>query len=279
MNRFPLAATLAFTLAVPALAEPAFDLVVNPAQSNVNATLTVSGESSSDSSPISGSLRIKLDAASNPVAIELHDFDLYIVQPLDFNIVFRIFGIPVGSIVANAQNVAVAYATPGVIEGPVPIIANEFTFDDVPASSSGQASYTASGTICTVLQAQNPPLACNGNLDLAETGTQIADQLPGSITITGRSATVSGTLSISGPLDPENPSLGSLAISGTFVATGTIPYCPGDFDQNGLVAVPDIFAFLSAWFAGLPSANVDGVPGVTVPDIFAFLSTWFASCP
>jgi hypothetical protein len=28
--------------------------------------------------------------------------------------------------------------------------------------------------------------------------------------------------------------------------------CPADFDGSGVVAVPDIFAFLSAWFAGCP---------------------------
>jgi hypothetical protein len=55
--------------------------------------------------------------------------------------------------------------------------------------------------------------------------------------------------------------------------------CPGDFDQDGTVAVPDIFAFLAAWFALDPAADLDGNPGVEVPDIFAFLSFWFTPCP
>ncbi len=55
--------------------------------------------------------------------------------------------------------------------------------------------------------------------------------------------------------------------------------CPADFDQNGVREVPDIFAFLSAFFAGDPSAEFDGQPGISVPDIFAFLSLWFAGCP
>jgi hypothetical protein len=54
--------------------------------------------------------------------------------------------------------------------------------------------------------------------------------------------------------------------------------CPADFDQNGVREVPDIFAFLSAWFSQDPAADFDGVPGITVPDIFAFLSVWFAGC-
>ncbi len=57
------------------------------------------------------------------------------------------------------------------------------------------------------------------------------------------------------------------------------PTCPADFDGNGAVGVPDIFAFLSAWFGQDPRADFDGVPGITVPDIFAFLSAWFAGCP
>jgi hypothetical protein len=54
--------------------------------------------------------------------------------------------------------------------------------------------------------------------------------------------------------------------------------CAADFDGNGQVQVPDIFAFLSAWFAQDPRADFDGNGGIAVPDIFAFLSAWFAGC-
>ena len=55
-----------------------------------------------------------------------------------------------------------------------------------------------------------------------------------------------------------------------------IVYCPADFDANGTVEVPDIFAFLSSWFAQDVRANIDGNGAIEVPDIFAFLSLWFA---
>lgn len=55
--------------------------------------------------------------------------------------------------------------------------------------------------------------------------------------------------------------------------------CPADFDGNGTVAVPDIFAFLASWFAQGPGADFDGSGTVAVPDIFAFLAAWFAGCP
>ncbi len=56
------------------------------------------------------------------------------------------------------------------------------------------------------------------------------------------------------------------------------PPCPADFDDNGLREVPDIFAFLAAWFAASPSADFDGNSLIQVPDIFAFLAAWFAGC-
>jgi len=58
-----------------------------------------------------------------------------------------------------------------------------------------------------------------------------------------------------------------------------VPDCIADFDANGTVAVPDIFAYLSMWFSGDLLADVNYDDEVTVPDIFAFLSAWFAGCP
>lgn len=54
--------------------------------------------------------------------------------------------------------------------------------------------------------------------------------------------------------------------------------CRADFDGDGALAVPDIFAFLSAWFAGSDYADINDDQAVTVPDIFAFLSLWFGGC-
>ena len=54
--------------------------------------------------------------------------------------------------------------------------------------------------------------------------------------------------------------------------------CGADFDANGELEVPDIFAFLSAWFAGDLRADMNGSGGNDVPDIFDYLSMWFAGC-
>jgi len=68
--------------------------------------------------------------------------------------------------------------------------------------------------------------------------------------------------------------------------TGCIGNCAADWDGNFDVAVPDIFAFLSDWFANEPTAICYGVedppspptvPPCGVVAIFNFLSDWFAS--
>jgi len=56
------------------------------------------------------------------------------------------------------------------------------------------------------------------------------------------------------------------------------PPCPADFDSSGVRDVSDIFAFLSAWFAGGPGSDFDTSGTRDVSDIFAFLSAWFAGC-
>ncbi len=56
-------------------------------------------------------------------------------------------------------------------------------------------------------------------------------------------------------------------------------YCPADFNGDNAVNVPDIFAFLSAWFGGSWLADWDESGANTVPDIFGFLSAWFGPCP
>jgi hypothetical protein len=62
------------------------------------------------------------------------------------------------------------------------------------------------------------------------------------------------------------------------IGGNTTPSCQADFNNNGTADVPDIFAFLSAWFAQDSSADFDNNGQVQVPDIFSFLNAWFAGC-
>lgn len=59
---------------------------------------------------------------------------------------------------------------------------------------------------------------------------------------------------------------------------GTTPCCRGDTNQDGTVALQDLFDFLSLWFAQAPGANADGFEGIGVEDLFAFLRSWFSQC-
>ena len=88
------------------------------------------------------------------------------------------------------------------------------------------------------------------------------------------------------PLDPNMLPAGhyiAFAMVDDIPSVGRIvqvlPRCLADFNGVGGVGVPDIFAFLAAWFASSPEADVNAVVGVSVPDIFFFLSAWFAGCP
>jgi subtilisin-like proprotein convertase family protein len=59
---------------------------------------------------------------------------------------------------------------------------------------------------------------------------------------------------------------------------GTPIDCPCDWNDDGAITVPDIFAFLSSWFAGNADFDLNGTNEVV--DIFAFLACWFAGpCP
>ncbi len=51
--------------------------------------------------------------------------------------------------------------------------------------------------------------------------------------------------------------------------------CVADWNQDDVVGVPDLFAFLSDWFAEVPAAVGFG-GDFGVPAIFAFLTAWFA---
>ncbi|MBX3405050.1 MAG: hypothetical protein KF699_16690 [Phycisphaeraceae bacterium] len=56
--------------------------------------------------------------------------------------------------------------------------------------------------------------------------------------------------------------------------------CPADVNGDGVVTVPDIFYFLSYWFAGdIAHANFNSDCCINVNDIFDFLTAWFAGCP
>ena len=86
--------------------------------------------------------------------------------------------------------------------------------------------------------------------------------LESAATCAGAGIRFAGGGSVCSPMDPRQPC------------------CRADFDQNGIRDVSDLFGFLSAWFAGGPSAAIgsQGLTGPVLGDIFVFLAAWFGGC-
>jgi len=128
------------------------------------------------------------------------------------------------------------------------------------------------------------------SIDLDELGWDAASELRlagliGNSDTTFMSNQVLGGLPIGAGNLAEPRLIDFSGIDGTqyvVIATGGPAFCDADWCQDGTVGVPDIFCFLSDWFANDPVArNYGGTNGV--PAIFAFLSEWFAEgtgpCP
>lgn len=54
--------------------------------------------------------------------------------------------------------------------------------------------------------------------------------------------------------------------------------CPADQNDDGVVNIQDVFAYITDFMSGHARADADGVPGLTVQDVFAFLMRFFAGC-
>lgn len=105
--------------------------------------------------------------------------------------------------------------------------------------------------------------------------------LPGTYDVTVSDALNAGGKALDGELLSNTASAlpsGNGQAGGSALWTFTVRPCPADFNQDGSGDVSDIFAFLQAWFAGSPNANVNGDALLNVADIFSYLQTYFAGC-
>jgi len=55
-------------------------------------------------------------------------------------------------------------------------------------------------------------------------------------------------------------------------------YCPGDFNEDGVVNTLDVLAFLNAWNAGDPKGDFNGDGAWNTLDVLAFLNAYNAPC-
>jgi hypothetical protein len=262
-----------FLTSAVAVAQP-IDMEVDPTQSSIDLTIEVdvglASDTDSQSSSLSGFLRVELDDYGNPTQISLHDLGVMIDNDLAFNWSFGFFG----SANASLEGGAVTWGSTDNIVGPVPITAGDFILPDVPVALMG-----------TMFVSYDIFIVGGGSetINLADQG-DFFSSIEGSIAVSGEDITLTSTLpiDITTPLtDDMGNELGTLTVTGTgtIVATGMAPGCPADLTGDGALDFFDISAFLNAYNAMDLVADFDGNGIFNFFDVSAFLNAFNAGCP
>lgn len=258
----------------PLLAGP-IELVVDQTQSSADIELCLTIMSTAcdtDTSPVAGTATISLDCPPTPGEVALHDFALQMVEDVDFLLDFG----SEGQFLAMGRSVRLNYADPGNPMPPAALITDAFTYADVPAVAEGQLDYEATGLVCFAFSLSG--YNCVDTIDLS---TIALDPLTvdGTLVVSGSDVSVVLEVSISGPVDPDNPDLGAITIDATIVAFGTIPppCCPGDLTGDDRVALDDhgkLVGCLAGPSGGAEGAcqcaDLDGDNDVDLADFAAF---------
>lgn len=260
MNCSPFAACTALALTAGLAVAAPSRLTVNQSQSSVTVTLTLIGSSATDSSPVTGYYDAVFNSQSVPTTMGLTDFRAALTENLTLNINFGILG----RFNSNANNLVILYANPPLLFGPVPITGNAVALTDVPTITQGTLVYNATGLVCT--QMQSAGLLCVDNINLADQGVTNQTQ-SGTLSVNAGVATLSSSFDTTSPIDPDNPSLGTIRVQGTIVASGAI-LCPSDFNGDNVVDFFDYLDFVAAFANGGPTADYNGD---TVTDFFDYL--------
>ncbi len=238
MTRFCNAAAIMALLAARAAPAAPIEISVNPAASSVSVEFCTSGACDSDVSPTAGFIELKLDALDAPTEVAVHDFSLSLTQTIDL---FINFGIT-GSITATGQNVRLDDGAPGIpLPAAVLDAGGAFGYVGVPAISTGIVNYTAAGLPCLLLSGAGLP--CTDTIVLADQGVQSGNFDGVVAVLPGRVVQLTMMPDVSGPINPDNPSLGTLTIAGTLVGEATVPL-PGDANLDDEVNGADVQAFV-----------------------------------
>jgi hypothetical protein len=250
------------------------DMEIDPAQSSIDLAIEVdvgiASDTDTESSSLSGFLRVELDDYGNPSQISLHDLSVMIDDDLSFNWSFGFFG----SANASLEGGAVTWGSTDNIVGPVPITGGAFLLPDVPVALMG-----------TMFVSYDIFIIGGGSetISLADQGDFFSN-IEGSVAVNGDEITLTSTLpiDITTPLtDDTGTELGTLTVTGTgtIVATGAAPGCPADLTGDGILNFFDISAFLNAYNAMDPIADFDGNGIFNFFDVSAFLNAFNSGCP
>lgn len=209
------------------------EISVDTGLSTVNVQYCLGTSCSTDTSAVEGTTLIRLDSVAAPTMIQQDDFFYALTETIN---------IAITGLTATGTNITLDYATPGLPQGPMVLgPGGMFSFLDVPANQSGMINYAATGTTCFLLTLAGFP--CTDAIDLAQQGSTAGD-IAGTVTVLpGRVVRLTSQPNISGPINPANPALGTLTITGTIVGEAVVPR-RADVDQNGLINGADIQGFV-----------------------------------
>jgi hypothetical protein len=191
-------------------------LTVDTNASTLQLQLCVLDTCDTKTSALRGRMILGLDS-STPAQIALQDFDVQAVS--DYNFVLN-YGL-LGRIDATVAGLRIYHADPGPHQPFVPIVADTFVVTNVPFLANGNGDYTAQGGVCSLLQLGGRP--CSTNFSLADLGTNYAQSITGTIQVSNDMVYARITFSFSGPLDPSNTNLATLAGTADIQASGPLP--------------------------------------------------------
>jgi hypothetical protein len=236
MSRIVLAVSALLVSARAATGTP-FVVPIDTGQSSLTVELCIAGGCDSDVSPVAGHSTIKLTPLMTPAAMTLYDFHYALTESIDLHISYGFLG----QFTATGTGVELIYPTPGSPQPPTSVIDGDFVYENVPTDSAGLVQYNATGIACVALGSLDPPLPCNGTMDLSEQGTY-SGTITGTVDITPeRLVTLILDVDVSQPIDAGNPDLGTITTSGTVVGTVTLPL-RGDANLDGLLDGRDVQA-------------------------------------
>jgi hypothetical protein len=260
-------------MAGSAAAQP-LEFTIDPAQSSLDLSIEIDlgglgGDTDSDSTALSGLIVASFDDPEAASESSLHDFQAMMDSDLNYN------WTPAFLSTADATMTGgvVEYATPGVIQGPVPVIGGGFEFPAVPVTLGG---------ILTV----------NYNIFLVGSGSQVVDlstlepgdtPINGTVSVDGSMVTISNSIEFSGsqPLIVEGSEVGQVIFTGsaTMIAVAELPSCPADITGDGQLNFLDVSAFLAAFGVqdSVADMNMDGQYNFL--DVSAYLAAFGNGCP
>jgi hypothetical protein len=270
---------VAAMLSAAASAAP-FSVAINPAQSSVTVQLCVQGQCGTDSSPASGYFLVDVNDVDTITSITAYDYNVTLNEPINLLVSFGFLG----RLTVNVNNFKTFATNPGVPFGPAAVTPpnGAFSIPGVVSSQSGTYDYLATGVVCTLLSGQTPPVPCSGLGDLSQQ-PPAATTLNGTITAASRVVSIVSQINQSGPIDPTNPALGTLTITGTVRGSLLVPVppCPGDINADGVVNVQDLTIFLAQFGTAVPNGtggDLDGNGVVNVQDLTLFLGAFGNTC-